>query len=104
MQAAALGLIEVVNRPLGMTPCVAMSGQQPDGGETAAALQGILHRAMTTPDQPSLIEQISPKIAVARGWYCETSQQLLDAYKTLGCKDVVLKPVYGAAGDVRLLT
>lgn len=61
-------------------------------------LQGILHRAMAALDQPSVIEQINPKIPVARGYYCETIQQLLDAYKLLGVKDAVLKPVFGAAG------
>lgn len=54
---------------------------------------------MAALDQPSVIEQINPKIRVAKGYYCETTKQLLDAYKLLGVKDVVLKPVYGAAGE-----
>ncbi|KAF6263038.1 hypothetical protein COO60DRAFT_1672706 [Scenedesmus sp. NREL 46B-D3] len=61
-------------------------------------LQGILHRHIATPDQPSVIEGINSKIPVARGYYCETTQQLLDAYRALDVKDAVLKPVFGAAG------
>jgi hypothetical protein len=47
---------------------------------------------------PSVIEGISSKIPVARGYYCETTQQLLDAYRALRVKNAVLKPVFGAAG------
>lgn len=54
---------------------------------------------MASPDQPSVIEQINPKIPVARGYYCETREQLLTAYKLLDMKVVVLKPVFGAAGE-----
>lgn len=61
-------------------------------------LQGILHRHIAARDKPSVIEGISSKIPVARGYYCETTQQLLDAYRALGVKDAVLKPVFGAAG------
>jgi biotin carboxylase len=53
---------------------------------------------MADPDQPSIIETINTKIPVARGWYCETNAQLLEAYRRLGIRDVVIKPVYGAAG------
>ena len=53
---------------------------------------------MSALDQPSLVETINPRIPVAAGYYCETVAELLAAYTLLGRRDVVVKPVYGAAG------
>lgn len=51
---------------------------------------------MLTADRPAHCR--SPKIPVARGWYADTREQLLQAYAALGIKEVVVKPVFGAAG------
>jgi len=36
---------------------------------------------------------------VAAGYTCSTVAELLEAYRLLDCPEVVIKPVYGAAGE-----
>ncbi|EKX41719.1 hypothetical protein GUITHDRAFT_74499 [Guillardia theta CCMP2712] len=61
--------------------------------------KGILHRHVRSLDTPSIIEEIDPNIRVARGYGCSTVDDLVEAYKLLDCKEVVIKPVFGAAGE-----
>lgn len=61
--------------------------------------KGILHRHIQTLDVPSIIEDIDPNIRVAKGYNCSTVEDLLEAYRLLDCKQVVVKPVFGAAGE-----
>eukprot|EP00960_Hanusia_phi_P000025 502-Hanusia_phi.AAC.2 len=61
--------------------------------------KGILHRHIRSLDTPSIIEEIDPNIRVAKGYGCSTVDDLVEAYKLLDCKEVVIKPVFGAAGE-----
>jgi formate-dependent phosphoribosylglycinamide formyltransferase (GAR transformylase) len=47
----------------------------------------------------SLIETIDPTIRVARGYTCSSVEDLLAAYTLIGSERVVVKPIYGAAGE-----
>jgi hypothetical protein len=61
--------------------------------------KGALHRHVRTPDIPSLVETIDPEILVARGFTCSSVEDLLLAYQLIGSRRVVVKPIYGAAGE-----
>ena len=61
--------------------------------------KGILHRHIQSLDTPSIIESIDPTIRVARGYGCSTADDLVEAWRLLDCKQVVIKPVFGAAGE-----
>jgi len=61
--------------------------------------KGCLHRRMSSLDTPCMIERIDPSIRVPRGYTCSTSEELQGAYKLLGGGAVVIKPVFGAAGN-----
>jgi hypothetical protein len=61
--------------------------------------KGILHRHMKDLSQPSVIEMIDPNIPIAPGYICSTPEQLLEAYRLLGCKAVAIKPLCGCAGE-----
>jgi hypothetical protein len=61
--------------------------------------KGILHRHIQRLDEKSLIEEIDPSIRVARGYGCSTCDDLVEAWRLLECKQVVIKPVFGAAGE-----
>ena len=45
------------------------------------------------------IEEVDPTIRTARGYGCSTTEDLVGAYRLLGCKQVVVKPDFGAAGE-----
>jgi hypothetical protein len=47
----------------------------------------------------SLIETIDPTIRVARGFTCSSVEDLLAAYTLIRSERVVIKPIYGAAGE-----
>jgi hypothetical protein len=53
---------------------------------------------MANPDTPSVVETIDPNIPVAAGYYCETREDLVQAYKILGEKDAIIKPARSGAG------
>ena len=61
--------------------------------------KGALHRHVRTPETPSLVETIDPTILVARGFTCSSVEDLLLAYEMIGSRRVVVKPIYGAAGE-----
>jgi len=61
--------------------------------------KGALHRHVRQLDVPSLVETIDPNILVARGYTCSAVDDLLLAYNLLDCQRVVVKPIYGAAGE-----
>ena len=61
--------------------------------------KGILHRHIKSLDQPSVIETICPTAIVAQGYTCSTVEELLKAYELLNMERVVIKPVFGAAGE-----
>ena len=61
--------------------------------------KGALHRHVRSLDVPSLIEVIDPSILVAKGYTCSSVEDLLLAYRMMGCPRVVVKPIYGAAGE-----
>ena len=61
--------------------------------------KGILHRHMSNLDQPSIMEQVAPNVRVARGYTCSTTEELVKAWELLQCEMVVVKPVFGAAGE-----
>lgn len=61
--------------------------------------KGILHRYIKDLDTPSVMEVIDPNIRVAKGYTCCNVEELLKAYQLLECEKVVIKPVFGAAGE-----
>jgi hypothetical protein len=61
--------------------------------------KGLLHRHVRSLDEPSIIETIDSSIRVANGYNCSTVDDLLEAYRLLKCKHVVVKPHFGAAGE-----
>lgn len=61
--------------------------------------KGILHRHMKCLDKPSEMEIIDSNIRVAKGYTCSDNDDLIKAYDLIGMKDVVIKPVFGAAGE-----
>ena len=61
--------------------------------------KGILHRHIQSLDEPGIIEMIDPNIRVAKGYTCSTVDDLIQAYKLIDAKMVVVKPVFGAAGE-----
>jgi len=62
--------------------------------------KGILHRRIDSLDTPCIMETIDPNIRVAKGYTCSTVEDLLKAYQLMQpCKQVVIKPVFGAAGE-----
>jgi hypothetical protein len=61
--------------------------------------KGILHRHIQSLDKPSIIEDMDSTIRVARGYGCSTVEDLVEAWHKLECKQVVIKPVFGAAGE-----
>jgi beta-aspartyl-dipeptidase (metallo-type) len=60
--------------------------------------KGILHRHIADLSKPAIIEDIDPTIQVAPGYWVSNTEQLLQAYQMLAVKDVVIKPLTGAAG------
>lgn len=70
-----------------------------DAWMTRFGTKGMLHRCMSNLDQPSVVEQIDPTIAVPDGYVCETVEELLAARELMkGCADVCIKPLSGATG------
>eukprot|EP00960_Hanusia_phi_P045811 757441-Hanusia_phi.AAC.1 len=61
--------------------------------------KGALHRHIQSLDVPSVIESLDPTIIVPKGYTCSTSADLVKAYELIGSKEVVVKPIYGAAGE-----
>eukprot|EP00043_Microstomoeca_roanoka_P020483 m.250105 g.250105 ORF g.250105 m.250105 type:complete len:1262 (-) comp17172_c3_seq3:208-3993(-) len=61
--------------------------------------KGILHRYMSSLDKPSILEEIAPNVRVAKGYTCQTREELVKAWEMLACETVVVKPVFGAAGE-----
>ncbi|EGD83405.1 hypothetical protein, variant [Salpingoeca rosetta] len=61
--------------------------------------KGILHRHVARPHEASVIERATPHVRVARGFTCDTVDDLLLAYDLLGDDKAVIKPVFGAAGE-----
>ena len=59
--------------------------------------KSILHRHIQHPDTPSVLEVLvrdsTVRIRVPRGFVCETCEDLLLAYRTIGSSTVVIKPV-----------
>eukprot|EP00051_Salpingoeca_urceolata_P006844 m.90543 g.90543 ORF g.90543 m.90543 type:complete len:1273 (-) comp15010_c0_seq4:98-3916(-) len=61
--------------------------------------KGILHRHIQSLDTQSVLDEIAPGIPVAKGYGCSTVEDLLKAYELIGAQEVVIKPVFGAAGE-----
>lgn len=64
--------------------------------------KGILHPAAATPDRPSPLTEMGLSVPVPRGWYCTCNAEIMFALKRLredGVGRVVIKPVFGAAGE-----
>mmetsp|Transcript_8522 Transcript_8522/g.21293 ORF Transcript_8522/g.21293 Transcript_8522/m.21293 type:complete len:497 (+) Transcript_8522:214-1704(+) len=62
--------------------------------------KGCLHRHVRNLDVPSVVEQVcGSNVVVAKGYTCSTIEHLLEAYRLLECERVVIKPVFGAAGE-----
>ena len=61
--------------------------------------KGMLHRAMSDLETPSMIETIDPTIPVPRGFVCTTTEELLKARELMSdLPDVCIKPLSGATG------
>ena len=61
--------------------------------------KGILHRHIKSLDEPCFIEKVAPNVRVAKGFTCSTTEDLVKAYELIGTLDVVIKPIFGAAGE-----
>ncbi|EKX35003.1 hypothetical protein GUITHDRAFT_146829 [Guillardia theta CCMP2712] len=61
--------------------------------------KGALHRHIQSLDVPSVIESLDPTIIVPKGYTCSSCSDLVKAYELIGSKEVVIKPIYGAAGE-----
>eukprot|EP00730_Choanoeca_flexa_P011131 TRINITY_DN2367_c0_g1_i1.p1 TRINITY_DN2367_c0_g1~~TRINITY_DN2367_c0_g1_i1.p1 ORF type:complete len:1263 (+),score=411.59 TRINITY_DN2367_c0_g1_i1:79-3867(+) len=61
--------------------------------------KGILHRHVDDLDTPCIIEKVAPNVRVAKGYTCDTAEQLVKAWELIQAEKVVIKPVFGAAGE-----
>eukprot|EP00049_Salpingoeca_infusionum_P017289 m.352412 g.352412 ORF g.352412 m.352412 type:complete len:1261 (-) comp16516_c0_seq1:279-4061(-) len=61
--------------------------------------KGILHRHVRDLETPSIMEEVAPNVRVAKGFVCDTADDLVEAYGMIGTQQVVIKPVFGAAGE-----
>ena len=61
--------------------------------------KGILHRHVRRLDEPGIVETVAPNVRVAKGYTCDTPDDLVKAYELIGTEMVVVKPVFGAAGE-----
>jgi hypothetical protein len=78
-------------------PNVSLFGEAPEWTAQFGD-KSILHRHIKSLDTPAVIDTIDAEIVVARGYVCESTEELLHARKLLQDVDVVLKPIHGASG------